>query len=166
MDKKNKKILIVLLSIIIILGYWIYYLPDRKIEIDEDLVVNNLPEQVPLTDIVVEKRSINKIENITIREKAAEQGKNVTLIVFDKNYEIEIVEGDSVFKSMETLQKGNDFTFSYKKYPSLGIFVDKINQVEGGGGKYWIYSVNGEESTIGVSEYILKVGDIIKWELK
>jgi hypothetical protein len=92
---------------------------------------------------------------------------NASLIVLNNKYDIEIKEGSSVFDFMEKIKKeNNNFDFKYKEYPSLGIFVNGINGVDGGGGKYWIYFVNKKEASVGVSNYILREGDIINWELK
>jgi hypothetical protein len=47
----------------------------------------------------------------------------------------------------------------------MGIFIEEINGIRGDN-KYWIYSVNGIEASVGVSRFRLKSGDIISWELK
>jgi len=92
---------------------------------------------------------------------------NVSLIVLNNEYNTDIKEGSSLFDVMEKIKKeNNNFDFKYKEYPSLGIFIEGINGVNGGGGKYWIYFVNKKEASVGVSNYILKEGDIINWELK
>lgn len=64
---------------------------------------------------------------------------------------------------MNILQKESDFSFKGKEYSSLGYFVEEINRNKGTPGKYWIYYVNGKEASVGISKYILKNGDIIKW---
>ena len=56
------------------------------------------------------------------------------------------------------------FTFKYKEYPSMGIFVEEINGVRGSQGKYWIYYVNDKEAEVGISKNIVKDGDIISWK--
>jgi hypothetical protein len=75
-----------------------------------------------------------------------------------------------VFEVMQKVQKEsskeNNFSFKYKEYPSLGIFIDEINEVGGDSGKYWIYYINGKEASVGVSKNIIKSGDIISWEQK
>jgi uncharacterized membrane protein len=89
----------------------------------------------------------------------------VSLNVFNKSYEIEIKEGDSVYDVMETLQNsGQDFSFKYKEYSGMGVFIEEIKEVRGKAGSYWIYYINGEEASVGVSKYILKGGDVVTWK--
>lgn len=92
--------------------------------------------------------------------------KKIILQVLDKNYEIIFQENESLFNLMNRLQKENNFSFKYKEYPSLGIFVEEINNKKEENGKYWIYYINDKEGDIGASKYILKKGDIINWVLK
>lgn len=48
----------------------------------------------------------------------------------------------------------------------LGVFVTEINDVKQGSGKYWLYSVNGQEATISASSYVCQANEEIKWELR
>lgn len=90
----------------------------------------------------------------------------VTLLVGEDRYENQIREGDTVYDLMKNLEnnKEKNFTFKAKEYPSLGYFIDEINGVRGQMNSYWIYYINGEESSVGVSWYVLKDGDIINWK--
>lgn len=167
MVKNNKNILIVSFSILIIIICFVYFLSYRqttKKEFQPTQVTQTLPV---IISPKIEGKPLSGA-SASLNTEVEKTEEKVILIVFEKKYEVAIKENDSVYKAMENLQKNkeNNFTFSYKEYPSLGIFINKINNMEGGRGKYWLYYVNGEESTIGVSEYILKGGDIIKWELK
>ncbi len=167
MLKNKKNILIVSFPILIIIICFVYFLSYLQIKKEETQPTQETKTLSVMISPQIEAKPLSGASSSlnTEDEKAEEK---VNLIVFEKKYEVAIKENDSVYKVMENLQKNkeNNFTFSYKEYPSLGIFIDKINNMEGGGGKYWLYYVNGEEATIGVSEYILKGGDIIKWELK
>lgn len=91
-----------------------------------------------------------------------------TLEVLGENYSGKIKEGESVYQAMQnlTLDSKKSFLFKIKEYPSLGIFVEEINGVKNSFNKYWIYYINGEEAQVGISNYILKSGDIITWKLE
>lgn len=52
------------------------------------------------------------------------------------------------------------------KSSSLGDYVTAINGNDGGGKKYWIFYVNGQESQVGAAAYITHNGDVIKWKLQ
>lgn len=69
-------------------------------------------------------------------------------------------EGKSVFDLLSSKEnvEANDGSF--------GKFVSEINGVSQGNGKYWLYTVDGQEATVGASAYICKGGEAIIWELK
>ena len=92
----------------------------------------------------------------------------VYLKILDKKYETEIKEGLTVFEAMQKIQNENDknnpLNFKYKEYNGLGIFINEINGLKGGGDGNWIYFVNEKEASVGVSNYKIKNGDIISWK--
>jgi hypothetical protein len=96
----------------------------------------------------------------------SEKNVKVSLKVLNKTYDVNIKEGSTVYDAMNIAQSlvENNFSFKSKEYPSLGIFVGEINGKKGGEGGYWIYSVNGEEANVGVSNYKVNNGDIISWK--
>lgn len=49
---------------------------------------------------------------------------------------------------------------------SLGDYVVSINGNDGGGTKYWLYYVNGQQANIGAGAYITKNNDNIEWKLE
>ena len=103
---------------------------------------------------VTQTETQNNIQNIT-----------VSLNTSDKSYLVKVEEGVSVYDVMKSAQNSG-FSFIGKEYPSLGFFVEEINGTKGENGKYWIYSVNGEEGNVSVSKYFIKNGDNILWEQK
>ncbi len=118
----------------------------------------------------IKQNFIREPERIILEKQPNKEIKKENTVVFKiqgKSYFVEIKDGDTVYDAMKNLQKDkiNNFSFNYKEYSGLGIFVEEINGV-GGDGKYWIYTVNGNEASVGVSKFKLKSGDIINWELK
>ena len=104
-------------------------------------------------------------------EKAVKPLHEVVLYVLDNTYKINIGDGSSVYDAMNMIESSqenneNKFSFKTKEYPGLGYFVEEINGVKEGGGKYWIYYVNGKEASVGIRDYIVKEGDIINWKQK
>lgn len=68
--------------------------------------------------------------------------------------------GKSAF---EILEQSNNVEF---KGSSFGRFITKINGVEQGEGKYWLYLVDGREATVSADSYVCQGREQIKWELK
>lgn len=144
MKTKKQYIIGVVLILFCIIGIY-YFVSSKNIE---------LP-------VVIEKEKI-EIEN-NINSKSV----NVSLVISGQEYHTSIKEGASVFDAMEKMQKesteNNLFSFKYTNNASLGNFITEINNKKGTPGEYWIYYVNNEKASVGVSNYILKDGDIINW---
>ena len=50
------------------------------------------------------------------------------------------------------------------KTESFGAYVDSLDGLKGGtDGKYWMYSVNGKEASVGADQYKLAEGDVAEW---
>jgi hypothetical protein len=52
------------------------------------------------------------------------------------------------------------------KQSQYGEYVVSINANDGGGKKYWLFYVNGQEATVGAGAYITKSSDAIEWRLQ
>jgi len=60
------------------------------------------------------------------------------------------------------------FAFTSKEYAGLGHFVESINGIKNNPqeNKYWIYYINGQSAPVGISQYVLKKGDVIEWKFE
>jgi hypothetical protein len=76
------------------------------------------------------------------------------------------VTGGSLLSILTDVQKRGEITFSGKEYTGLGFFVTELGSLKEGDGKHLMYSINGKEASVGVSNYIPKTGDTVLWELK
>jgi len=165
--KKQYIIIVFVLISIFIIGFsYLDLNKNREVSViidDQQTQNKDVLNKQSNTEILIQrsevKDKIEVIENInTIK---------VSLFVADKKYETNIKENSSVFEAMEKMQKesasGNIFNFKYTNNASLGNFITEINGEYGTPGKYWIYYVNDKKASVGVSNYILKEGDIIKW---
>ena len=84
----------------------------------------------------------------------------------DSVYQISIPKDSSIYDAMTYLSASGipPLVFEAENYPSLGYFVKSINGVRNSGGYYWTLYVNGQYSTLGATQYILKEGDKIEWK--
>jgi transcriptional regulator len=159
--KKQYIIIGLTLSLILIISF--FFFKEKKVS----LVV---PYEQNYTEVEVGSNIETYIkENVSQIKPKALSIKNIkiSLAVSDKKYNTEIKEGSSLFELMEKIKEesveGKIFDFKYKETSGLGNFVTEINGEKGTPGRYWIYYVNGRLGSVGVSNYILKNGDIINW---
>lgn len=161
--KTKKQYIVPLIALIVLITIFSYFSLNKK----EKIEITAPVEQNQVQDNSLDK---NIAETSKYHEKIIELPKNIEdknninvfLIVSDNKYETSIKENSSVFEAMEKL-KNNNFDFKYTNNVSLGNFVTEINGQKGTPGKYWIYYINDKKASIGVSNQILKNGDIIKW---
>lgn len=169
MKTKERKILIGGLVLLIILFLTFFFLNKKKeIPIIVPLEQNYTEEKIEGV-VPIKSQKNNGIDTInTAKIGQNENNIKVTLSVLDKKYEVRTQEGSSVFEMMKILEEesttSNKFNFKYKEVSGLGSFITEINGVKGTPGKYWMYYVNDKLASVGVSNYILKEGDIISWK--
>lgn len=89
-----------------------------------------------------------------------------------KSYEIKandykLTNTSTVYNLMQlaSADSRQPFVFETKDYGNMGLFIESINDLKNNPqtGEYWIYYVNGESAKIGISNYIVKSEDVIKW---
>jgi hypothetical protein len=48
----------------------------------------------------------------------------------------------------------------------MGVFIQAIDGIENKGGRFWMYSINGEPGKIACDRASVSEGDTIRWEYK
>lgn len=162
--KKQYLIGLALLIIFIISLSFLFVNRKKEIPIIVPVDKNYSQERIePIKEIQIKGK--DKKESLPVLGYS--ENIKIELEVSDKKYETEVKEGSSVFEAMEKIKNDsvmdNSFDFKYKETPGLGNFITEINGMKGAPGKYWIYYINNEKATIGASKFILKQGDIIRW---
>lgn len=92
-------------------------------------------------------------ESISASIVLQEEGKVLTAISKD----VKTQEGQNLLEIMEenyNLTAKDGFIFAIEGYEQ--------NQKEG---KYWLYTINGQEATVGAADYIVEDQDVIVWNL-
>lgn len=164
MKSKTNKILISALLLITILFIVAYFrLPHKEISPTQDnnqIIRNITEESVGIASKTTSSQKTNSEIN-----KIPEPMIKASVVVSGKSYDAIIPANKNVYDLMAELAKNpnNSFTFHVKEYPGMGYFVDSINNVKGTPGAYWIYYINDKKASTGISQYIVKDGDIIRW---
>ncbi|MEI7688813.1 MAG: DUF4430 domain-containing protein [Candidatus Nomurabacteria bacterium] len=171
MKKNRKKIFIVIIFLvlfaIILLSYFSLLRKKEAKEFKKEIS--------PIVVNGVENNNLETKNKIEIKYEVKQVADNsdlnkikVSLEVLGKTYNTEIKKNSSVFDAMKILEEENlkddTFSFKYTKHLGLGAFINEINGVKGVPGNYWIYYVDNKKASVGVSNYILKAGDIISWK--
>lgn len=94
-----------------------------------------------------------------------QQVLHATLIAGDTTTTLLFTEGQTLYDALVKAQAAG-LTLELKEYPGMGYFVAKIGSLIPTAEKYLMYSINGEEASEGISSYILKENDVVKWEVK
>lgn len=142
--------------------------------------LKNLRETTPpIPDTQTETRTFIETDKINISpapaifEKPApestEQGSSTPKIktfleINDIRYEAEIAAETSVYGLMSLLKNDGKITFTETTYIGMGKMITGINGMKSGGERTWIYYVNGAEAQVGVSNYMLRPGDVVSWQ--
>ncbi|MBP7805008.1 MAG: DUF4430 domain-containing protein [Candidatus Pacebacteria bacterium] len=101
----------------------------------------------------------------TTTQEQLQQVKQATLIAGETTTTLTFTEGQTLYDALIKAQQAG-LTLELKEYPGMGYFVAKIGSLVPTADRYLMYSVNGEEASEGISSYVLKENDIVKWEVK
>lgn len=82
-------------------------------------------------------------------------------VATDSSLDYKCEKGKNVFELLQHFSSDLGF-----KETSLGKLVTRINAIEQGNGKYWLYKVNQKEATIGAEAYVCQDNEDILWELR
>lgn len=73
-------------------------------------------------------------------------------------------DGSTLLDAMRELAaRDPSFAFVSREFSGMGAFVESISGLANGDGHYWIVSVNGTKSALGVSSILLHPGDNVEW---
>jgi len=127
-------------------------------------------EEKQYSNIAISNEQLTKPQNDnTYNETNNDTATETVFIqVNDKNYDLPYSPSTTVYEAMQrlTADSRQPFLFSAKEFSGMGYFVEEINGLKNNNqtGEYWIYYLNGQSATMGISQLILKPGDKIEWK--
>lgn len=145
---KNKKIKIIILSVIILIFLGLLFFIPRQTSTPETQV------NIPLPNLPLIKGE----------EKGGGQATITTLQINGISYADNITEKMSVYDFMSILRTEGKINFTEQNYIGMGEFIKSINDTSNSNSLVWIYYVNGVEAQVGVSNYKIKPGDVVSWK--
>lgn len=95
---------------------------------------------------------------------------SATLVIFDGTKDIfhgvvPLAPTSTVFALVQTAAASSGLPFAYRAYPGMGLLITKIGgKINGKGGAYWQYWVNGAYATEGADHTAVYAGDRIEWK--
>ncbi len=90
----------------------------------------------------------------------------IRLIIASSTHTVYVTPRATVLDAMRTLQSEGGLMFSGREYPSLGFFVDSIDDKKNANGYDWFLYINNQESSTGASQTTLHDGDVVEWRFE
>lgn len=119
--------------------------------------------------------SLNTLDNTgTNNVKGLDIEESLPVNIFISNnfgnttqYTYNFVEGKSVLDVLKELDNLNeDLSVAYTEDPTFGAYINNFNNYElDTSSQFWEFLVNGEQSTVGISSYIVSPGDSIEFKI-
>jgi hypothetical protein len=120
-------------------------------------------ERVSVAPSTINTKSIPGMDTITNENI---QKDFVNLIAGDKNINLQITQGQTLYEILQNGENKKLISFDGKEYTGIGFFMTSIGNLHQENAKYLMYYVNGIEASLGISQYVPKSGDLIEWKLK
>ena len=81
-----------------------------------------------------------------------------------KVFSVKMEKDSTALVQLQKTAAGNDIVIDVKT-SDFGSYVDMLDGLKGGtDNKYWMYSVNGKEASVGADQYKLSEGDVAEWK--
>lgn len=167
---KNKIISLFFVSlaiILIILSFQKSQTENQNIESQNEIIEINSEN---ISDDVIYDNSIKTNESKTLEKTDYSfiGNLNFNLEINSKKITGYFSEGDTLYDSLDKMKKAGILSFEEKSFSGLGAYIYSIEGIseDKKNGKYWIYYINDEKANVGVSNYLLKEGDEIRWHLE
>ncbi|MFA6547423.1 MAG: DUF4430 domain-containing protein [Candidatus Magasanikbacteria bacterium] len=150
-------------------------LPDKPKTETPKPEIQNLPWTDVVTSTAISENKITQNKNLKpeiqkteTTSPVSEEIKNpieTTIEINSQQHKVSLPEKSTAYDAMQKLTNTKQITMTTKQYNGLGYFIEEINGLKNNNqtGEYWIYYINGQSAKVGVSLYILKNNDLIKW---
>ena len=147
--------------------------PDSLLEQQTKTPTSSLPSTNGIIKKNVTKNpSLDKQQAITVVTTTASDPPRTTSTIQatmelqGKSFPLSNGANSTVYDALLELASDKKITVEFKSFNGLGYFVESLNGQSSNKikGQYWIFSINGVKSQVGISGYILKQDDVITWK--
>lgn len=135
---------------------------DFKSEKGDKNPINNISNE----EVIFISENVTNKDNVSNDNTQEINTETVSLTAGDLSVDLKISQGRNLYDTLIAKENENLIEFKGKEYPGIGFFVTDIGDLHQGDGKYLMYFINNKEASLGVSSYVPKNGDVIRWELK
>lgn len=80
------------------------------------------------------------------------------------NYQASVEKGQTAFQMLENLSANTNFEFTYDEY-DFGVMITSMRGITPDESHFWKFQINGNDASVGVSDYEVQEGDEIKFVL-
>ena len=116
----------IVLALVLIGGIWIWS-PDAKAPETPAPIATSTPTQTDAEAPEVPTVLVHTTQDSIALKNAAEVKGTAALIVDGTPYQLTAPDGSTLKDAMDRLQIESDFTYGYKNYSGLGVFVTSLN---------------------------------------
>ncbi|MBD3280015.1 DUF4430 domain-containing protein [Candidatus Dojkabacteria bacterium] len=88
----------------------------------------------------------------------------VDSLTSQSTYEASVQEGATAFDVLTNLAETTDFRFAYDEF-DFGVMITSMVGTEPSDNQFWKFQINGEDASVGISDYQIKEGDSLKFVL-
>jgi hypothetical protein len=113
--------------------------------------------------------NIPEVSNTEIQSTVSKEEKQfseIALMAGELTLDLKFTPGQTLYEILIDDKNSELISINGKEHSGLGYFVTDIGTLHEGDGKYLMYYINDKEASFGISSYVPKNGDIIKWQLK
>lgn len=168
--KHKYAVLIFIIFLIVsgVSGYYNWKISNKQFPISNEFSISNSQNNIDNSLTVQSDNDAKPLEQLTTASPSEKNEPLTNQTLPATSYQLEATTTSTVLEVMQlaSADSRSPFLFETKTFTGIGEFVESINDLKNNSqtGEYWIYYINGESAQLGISQQIVKPGDVITWK--